>query len=175
MLTWQGWPELGGLHTAQHHHLSGAVWGLSAELSGRWKNILIRYENICHQYSGHKRMRGLDMDGRGQWASSVKLRDVFLRGDNYGVSKFHQEWLNEIFILFWYMKTARINYRFSYKDQGRSSCDMTLDLKENNLIACWLSGPPSCLCSKVEECVATGDNQIDLLPNVLEVKTILNW
>ena len=47
-------------------------------------------------------------------------------------------------------------------------------MNENNLIPCSLSGPPSCLCSKVEECEVTGDNQIDLIPNVFKVKTLLN-
>ena len=33
-----------------------------------------------------------------------------------------------------------------------------------------LSGPPSCLCSKTEQCEITGDNEIDVVPNITEVK-----
>ena len=31
------------------------------------------------------------------------------------------------------------------------------------------SGPPSCLCSKPEECEITGDNELDVVPSVAEV------
>ena len=30
------------------------------------------------------------------------------------------------------------------------------------------SGPTTCLCSRVEECYVNGDNEVDLVPNVLE-------
>ena len=36
-----------------------------------------------------------------------------------------------------------------------------------------LSGPPSCLCSKVEECKNTGENELDNITNILEVIEIL--
>ena len=32
-----------------------------------------------------------------------------------------------------------------------------------------LSGPPSCLCSKVEECTITGENEVDNIVNIFEV------
>ena len=32
------------------------------------------------------------------------------------------------------------------------------------------SGPPSCLCSKPEECETTGDNELDVVPNVTQVR-----
>ena len=32
-----------------------------------------------------------------------------------------------------------------------------------------LSGPPSCLCSKTEECEITGDNELDVVPNITQV------
>ena len=31
------------------------------------------------------------------------------------------------------------------------------------------SGPSSCLCSKPEECEISGDNELDVVPNVAEV------
>ena len=32
------------------------------------------------------------------------------------------------------------------------------------------SGPPSCLCSKPEQCEITEDNELDVVPSVVEVK-----
>ena len=44
---------------------------------------------------------------------------------------------------------------------------------ELNLIDSILpSGPLSCLCSEVEECENTGDNEVDFLTNVFQVKSI---
>ena len=34
-----------------------------------------------------------------------------------------------------------------------------------------VSGPSSCLCSRVESCQGDGDNELDLVPNVFEVDT----
>ena len=35
-----------------------------------------------------------------------------------------------------------------------------------------LSGPPSCLCSEVGECENTGDNEVDIVPNIFQVKGV---
>ena len=32
------------------------------------------------------------------------------------------------------------------------------------------SGPPSCLCSKTEQCEVTGDNELEVVPNVTRVR-----
>ena len=32
-----------------------------------------------------------------------------------------------------------------------------------------LSGPPSCLCSKTEQCEISGDNEIDFVPDIKKV------
>ena len=32
------------------------------------------------------------------------------------------------------------------------------------------SGPPSCLCSKPEQCEITEDNELDVVPSVVEVE-----
>ena len=32
------------------------------------------------------------------------------------------------------------------------------------------SGPPSCLCSEVAACENTGDNEVDVLPNIFQVR-----
>ena len=32
------------------------------------------------------------------------------------------------------------------------------------------SGPPSCLCSKTEECQTTGDNELAVVPNITQVR-----
>ena len=34
------------------------------------------------------------------------------------------------------------------------------------------SGPPTCLCSRVEECLAYGDNELELVPNIAEVRIV---
>ena len=34
------------------------------------------------------------------------------------------------------------------------------------------SGPVSCLCSEIGECDYTGDNEVDVLPNIFQVKNI---
>ena len=33
------------------------------------------------------------------------------------------------------------------------------------------SGPPSCLCSEVGECINTGDNEVEVVPNISQVKS----
>ena len=35
-----------------------------------------------------------------------------------------------------------------------------------------LSGTPSCLCSEIEECEITEENEVDVVPNVTEVKAL---
>ena len=34
------------------------------------------------------------------------------------------------------------------------------------------SGPVSCLCSEVAACEDTGDNEVDILQNILQVKNL---
>ena len=100
MIILQGGPELGRLHPAQHHHLSGTIRGLPAVLPGM-KTTFVRMDSLSSIFcSGHGRMWGLDLDWGGQWVLPLPLPAVFLRGNNYGVSKFHQERLKEIFNIF---------------------------------------------------------------------------
>ena len=40
----------------------------------------------------------------------------------------------------------------------------------DNIFIPLLSGPPSCLCSKIEQCEITEDNELDVVPNITEVK-----
>ena len=39
----------------------------------------------------------------------------------------------------------------------------------DNILNPLLSGPPSCLCSKIEQCEITEDNELDVVPNITEV------
>ena len=44
----------------------------------------------------------------------------------------------------------------------------------DNILIPLHSGPPSCLCSKTEQCEITGENEVNVVPNISEVKFSFN-
>ena len=51
---------------------------------------------------------------------------------------------------------------------GANYCWMYSNIGEETPRGHCVSGPSSCLCSRVEDCLVDGDNEVDLVPNVLE-------
>ena len=54
---------------------------------------------------------------------------------------------------------------------GANYCWMYSNIGEETPRGHCVSGPSSCLCSRVEDCLVDGDNEVDLVPNVFEVDT----
>ena len=110
------------------------------------------YSAVISKYPGQCRVWGLDLDIRDKYWPLRTLLDLLPPRTYWELSQLCQERNNKSFNNSQSCKIKIIFFKLIY------------------ILTLIHSGPQSCLCSELAECRYTADNELEVLPNIFQVK-----